>query len=119
MQAIFHDGRYLGLYGMRSRDVKKKKGLDEKDNLFDFASPLELSANEFQMNLAADVLQREDIKGEAAAINTNERIGQRVRKAMEDSNATMPEDLPLEGPIKEVRKRVEAQAKAESLPKPD
>lgn len=51
MQAIFHDARYLGLYNMSARDVKAKKGLGAKGNLFDRAGPLELSANEFQMNL--------------------------------------------------------------------
>jgi DNA-damage-inducible protein D len=41
MQAIFHDARYHGLYGMSSRDVKRKKGLAEDDNLFDRAGRLE------------------------------------------------------------------------------
>lgn len=62
MQAIFHNARYLGLYNMSSQDMKAKKGLRAKDNFFDRAGPLELSANEFQMNLAANVIQKEGIR---------------------------------------------------------
>lgn len=48
MQGVFHDARYKGLYGMSLREVKKRKGLGDKDQLYDFAGPLELSANDFQ-----------------------------------------------------------------------
>lgn len=111
MQAIFHDARYHGLYGMGGRDVKRLKGLRDNDNIFDRAGPLELSANDFQMNLAADVIKSENIRGEQRVINTNKEVGAKVRKAMIDSNATPPEKLALEQPIKEVRKRLKAQAK--------
>lgn len=111
MQAIFHDARSHGLYGMSSREVKRKKGLLESDNLFDRAGPLELSANEFQMNLAADVIVRERIKGEAPVISKNREVAAHVRKTIRDSGATMPENLPLEEPIREVRKRIAKQKK--------
>ncbi len=115
MQAIFHDARYLGLYNMSAQDVKVKKGLRAKDNLFDRAGPLELSANEFQMNLAADVIQKEGIRGEKQAIQKNRELATDVRKVMEGSGATMAENLPLEEPIKDVKKRIKQQQKA--LPK--
>lgn len=116
LQGVFHDTRYRGLYGMALKDVKIRKGLDPKDQLFDFAGPLELSANDFQMNLAADVIARENITGQQRVIRTNEDVGRRVRKAMEDSAATMPENLPLAGSIKEAKKRLAQQKK---LPKTD
>ncbi len=112
MQAIFHDARYLGLYNMRSQDVKIKKGLGPKDNLFDRAGPLELSANEFQMNLAADVIQKENIHGETNVIQKNRSLAADVRKVMENGGATMPENLSLEEPIKDVKKRIKQQQKA-------
>ena len=111
MQAVFHDARYHGLYEMSGRDVKRRKGLTDKDNLFDHAGPLELSAHDFQMNLAAEVIRTENIRGEQRVIETNKNVGVRVRKAMRDSGATLPENLPLEEPIKEVRKRVAARKK--------
>lgn len=110
-QPLFHDARYQGLYGMGARDVKRAKGLPDKENIYDHFGPLELSANEFQMNLAADVITREGVKGEARVIQRNKDIGRHVRKTMVESGATMPENLPLAEPIKNVRKRLKAQKK--------
>jgi DNA-damage-inducible protein D len=114
-QGLFHDARYQGLYGRGTRDVKRLKGLGDKDNLFDFAGALELSAHEFQMNLAADVIAKGEAKGEAQAIAVNKRVGQHVRSTIQASGGTVPEHLKLEEPIKAVKKRVTAQRK---LPKP-
>jgi len=102
----FHNARYLDLYGMNSSDLKKKKGLKADDNPFDYEGPLELSANEFQMNMAADVIKKEGVKGEHDVITKNRKIAEDVRVVMKQSGATMPENLPLAEPIKEVRKRV-------------
>jgi DNA-damage-inducible protein D len=117
MQPVFHDARYLGLYEMQSAEVKRRKGLSDTDNLFDFAGPLELSANDFQMNLAAEVLSHDAIRGEQRAISVNREVAGRVRRVMKDSGATMPESLPLEPPIKEIKKRIKA-ARKKLLPKP-
>jgi DNA-damage-inducible protein D len=113
MQGVFHNQRYQGLYNMSSADVKRLKGLAEKDNFFDRVGPLELSAHDFQMNLAADVIDREKINGEQAAIQKNRAVGAKVRDAIRQSGGTMPEALPLASePIDAVRKRL-----AKSRPK--
>lgn len=111
LQGIFHDARYRGLYGMTAKAVQAKKGLDQKEHLFDRAGPLELSANDFQMNLAAEIIERERIKGQQPVIKKNEYVAKRVRSAIRDSGGTMPENLPLDSPISEVRKRIKAQKK--------
>ena len=114
-QGLFHDARYQGLYGgPGTREVKRLKGLDENDNLFDFAGALELSAHEFQMNLAADVLGKENVKGEQQAITTNRRVGEHIRATIKNSGGTLPEVLKLEEPIKDVRKRLKT---PKALPK--
>jgi DNA-damage-inducible protein D len=115
MQPVFHDARYRGLYGAPLRAVRQKKGLPEAENLLDRAGPLELSANDFQMNLAAEVITREGVRGEQRAIDINETVGARVRKVIEESGSPLPEDLPVEPPIKEIETRVKAGNK---LPKP-
>lgn len=106
MQGVFHDARFRGLYGKSTSEVKRSKGLRDKDNLFDRAGPLELSANDFQMNLAADVIERDKVRGEQSAINTNLTVAKKVRTAMIESGATLPENLTLAEPIAEVRKRL-------------
>jgi DNA-damage-inducible protein D len=113
-QASFHDARYQGLYDRPYRDVLAKKGLTPNDRLFDRAGALELSANDFQMNLAADVIAREGIKREGLAITRNRQVGKRVREVIADAGGTMPEDLPLAPPITEVKKRL---ASRKRLPK--
>lgn len=67
---------------------------------------MELSTNEFEMNLAANVIAREQIKGEDRVIAKNREIAKYVRGTIKDSGGTFPEDLPLEEPIQEVKKRL-------------
>ncbi|MDO8297088.1 MAG: hypothetical protein Q7T19_11705 [Caulobacter sp.] len=116
-QGIFHEQRYRGLYNASSKDVKRSKGLKPADNLFDHAGPLELSANDFQMNLAADILAKENIRSESAAVAKNLEVAQHVRRTIKESGGTLPEHLPLAEPIGEVRKRVTGR-KTKAIPKP-
>ena len=113
MQGVFHDARYKGLYGgLGTREVKRIKDIPVDKSLFDFAAPLELSMHDFQMNLAADVIKRDGVRGAQQAITTNQAVAQRVRKAVHDSGGTPPEKLELAAePIKDVRKRLAAKQK--------
>ena len=107
MQPVFQDQRWLGLYEKSAAEVKKAKWLGPDDNLFDRAGPLELSAHEFQMNLAAEVISKEGIKSESAAIARNLSVAKDVRGVMKKSGSKMLEDLPLEKDlIKDVKKRL-------------
>lgn len=113
-QAFFHDARYRGLYNAPLKEVKRKKGLPEKENLMDRAGPMELSANDFQMNLAAEVIAREGINREEQAIAKNRDVAARVRQVIADNGSTLPEDLPVEPPIKVIQARLK---RAKKLPK--
>ena len=108
-QGLFHNARYEGLYGMTSTQYRVRKGVGG-DNPFDRMGLLELSANDFQMNLAAEKIEKEKIKGEAAAIGANKKIAQRVRQTMMDTGV-IPENLPIEEPIKNVQKRLKSAQK--------
>jgi DNA-damage-inducible protein D len=115
-QPFFHDARYRGLYNAPLKDVKQKKGLTEKENLMDRAGPMELSANDFQMNLAAQVIEREGINQEPQAIARNREIAARVRHVIAETGSILPEDLPVEPPIKMIEARLKG---SKTLPKPD
>lgn len=117
MQGVFHDQRYRGLYGMSARDVAALKGLDSGENLLDRAGPLELSMHDFQMNLAASVLEKESVRGERKAIDTNLRVAQGVRRTVVREGGELPENLPSEPPIKEVRKRINERTKRAQIEK--
>lgn len=112
---LFHDARYQGLYGMGAKKVGRRKGLAEGEVLLDRAAPLELSAHEFQANLASEKILNDRIFGEAQAIAVNREIAKDVRDLVIRKTGTRPEDLPLDpDPISIVQKRVK-QRKA--LPK--
>ena len=104
-QAIFHDARYKGLYGVSAKTMKATKGIAQKDNPFDYMGALELSANDFQMNLAAETLHKEGVQGESTAIRKNREIAEKVRQTMIESGSRPPEELPIAEPIKSVAKR--------------
>jgi DNA-damage-inducible protein D len=118
MQGVFHDARYQGLYGMSSAQVKRKKGINEKEQLYDRAGAMELSMHDFQMNLAAEALKNEGVRGEQRAIRRNKEIAEEVRRVVIKETSKMPEALPVEEPIKDVRKRLKQQQKLAS-PKAD
>jgi DNA-damage-inducible protein D len=51
-------------------------------------------------------LKKERIKGEGRASFTHIVVGQKVRKSIKDIGGTMPEDLPPEPHIKEIKKKL-------------
>jgi DNA-damage-inducible protein D len=103
MFGIFQDAGYKGLYGgLGYRDIKKKKGVDDKEDLLDCIGRAELAANEFRITQAEEKLRIDRVKGEQAAIETHRAVGRKVRKAIEDIGGTMPELLPSAPSIKKL-----------------
>lgn len=104
--ALFHHARSKGLYGMSAKELAKHKGLQDGENLFERAGSLELSANEFQMQLAASKIVNEGISGEQASIDANFQVAQEVRATVRKQAGTDLADIPLEpDSISDVRKR--------------
>jgi DNA-damage-inducible protein D len=113
--ALFHNARFEGLYGISSRKVEARKGVNAGESLLDRAGSLELSAHEFQMQLAATKIQNENISGEKNAIAANKQVAQKVRQTVKDETGRELIDIPLEAePIKLVRKRL---TQSKQLPK--
>lgn len=74
----FNDAGYLGLYGMRAKEICEKKKLG-KDKLLDRAGATELAANLFRITQTNDKLQNEldrgETIGEKGAENTHFMVG--------------------------------------------
>jgi DNA-damage-inducible protein D len=98
--ALFHDAGYMGLYGMGLSDLKAHKRLEPADNLLDRAGRVELAANEFRITQTEDKLRRDQVRGEAPAIQTHLEVGEAVRRTIRHLGGRMPEDLPPEPSIK-------------------
>lgn len=103
--ALFHDAGYRGLYEDSLTDIKKRKGLDKKDDLFDRAGRAELAANEFRITQTEEVLRSENIRGQKSASDAHFTVGQKVRDAIRRIGGTMPEDLPPEESIKQIERQ--------------
>lgn len=113
---LFHWAGIKGMYAMPLQALKEKRGLKEKDKWLDHAGIEELAANDFRITQTDAKIKREDVKGEDAAIRTHETVGQRVRQTIRSLGNVMPEDLPVEPPIQEIKKRLKT-SETKSLPK--
>lgn len=112
---VFQDSGYQGLYEMGLADIKKKKGILEKEHLLDRAGRTELAANEFRITQTEDKLIRDNVASEKHAINTHREVGKEVRKTIDKLGGIMPENLPPEEPIKKLMSKYKKKMKA--LPK--
>jgi DNA-damage-inducible protein D len=101
----FNNAGYLGLYGMNLSEVERKKNI-KKGELLDRAGSTELAANLFRITQTDDKINKEKITGDSAATKTHLMVGSKVRQTIKDIGGTMPESLPLEKHIKEVKKDV-------------
>jgi len=109
----FNGARYRGMYEMSFQDVRRHKGLRAGENLLDRAAPLELSAHEFQSNLAKERLLRSEKSGQEHAIEVNRETAAHVRKLIINQTGQAPENLALEkDSIQDVKKRLKAPTKA-------
>ena len=115
---VFQNAGYLGLYEMGLSDIKKYKGLDQKENILDRMGRTELAANEFRITQTEDKIIREDIRGEKQAIDTHLNVGQEIRSTIKKLGGIMPEDLSPETSIKKLmnKKTKEIKSNIKQLP---
>ena len=107
--AFFNDAGYKGLYGeLGLSEIKRKKGIPQKDNLLDCIGRAELAANEFRITQTELTLRNDQIKGQQNAENTHHRVSKEVRNTIKTLGGTTPENLPSETPIKQLQKAKKA-----------
>ncbi len=110
--ANFQDFGYMGLYGgLRQKDIKQRKGLDEKDSILDHMNSEELAANLFRATQTDAKIQRENIRGQQNANSAHKQVGEKVRNTIKSLGGTMPENLPKVENIKLSKKRIRSTKK--------
>lgn len=104
--AIFTNKGYQGLYGgLGAKDIKRRKGLKDREDILDHMGSTELAANLFRATQTEEKLRRENIQGKENANRTHYEVGRKVRQTIKDLGGTMPEDLPTpEKSIKQLEK---------------
>ena len=91
----FNNYGYRGLYnGETANDIKKRKGIENNEDILDFMGSTELAANLFRITQTDEVLKNKKIQDEQDACNTHHDVGQAVRQTIKRIGGTMPEDLP-------------------------
>lgn len=94
--AIFQNAGYMGLYGdMTVSDIHTKKGLKKSEKILDYMGSTELIANLFRISQTEEKLKRDEISTAIEANNTHYEVADKIRKAIIEMGATLPEDLPV------------------------
>lgn len=101
----FNDAGYLGLYNMHLPDIEEKKKI-KKGELLDRAGTTELAANLFRITQTDEKIRKENIVGQERASRTHFEVGKKVRQTIKELGGTMPEKLPLEPNIKQVKNKI-------------
>ena len=97
---------YKGLYdGETASDIRKRKNLNQKDDILDFMGGEELGANIFRITQTEAKLKKDQVCNEDDANITHYNVGKSVRKAIGEIGGTMPEKLPTpHNSIKQIEK---------------
>jgi len=91
----FNNYGYKGLYnGEDAKDIAKRKGIDESEEILDYMGSTELAANLFRITQTDEVLKNKKANNEDVACITHHNVGQAVRQTIKKIGGTMPEDLP-------------------------
>ena len=93
--AIFQNAGYMGLYGgLTVADIHERKGLKKNERILDFMGSTELIANLFRISQTEEKLKRDEVSTPTEANNTHYAVAEKIRKAITEMGATLPEDLP-------------------------
>lgn len=104
--SFFQNAGYRGLYNMNLGALKNRKRLPSGAVLLDFMGKEELAANLFRITQTESKIRRENIAGQISLERAAETVGRTVRNTIQQMGGTAPENLPLAGDIKEVRKNL-------------
>lgn len=108
----FNDAGYQGLYGMPLVGVEQKKGI-KKGELLDRSGVTELAANLFRITQTDEKLKKDNVRGDRSTSQVHFMVGGKVRQTIKDIGGVLPEQLPAETHIKEVKKGVRQIKKGE------
>jgi len=101
---VFQNSGYEGMYRTGVKQVKRKKGIGEKEKFLDCIGRAELAANEFRITQTEVKLRNEQIIGQSPASDAHFAVGRKVRETMMEISKTKPEDLPRDTNLRHVEK---------------
>lgn len=99
---MFMTEGYIGLYNKAIREVKKEKGVDENENLYDYMGRTELAANLFRITMTEEKLKNSPVDSAFKAAAIHRKIGYGIRDMVKENTGKFPEELPAERKLNEV-----------------
>lgn len=102
---LFNDYGYRGLYGIPLSEIESRKNI-KKGELLDRAGSTELAANLFRITQTNEKINKDNITGEHRASQTHFMVGGKVRQTIKEIGGVLPENLPTEKHIREVKKDI-------------
>ena len=104
--AFFQNAGYRGMYNMNLSQLKRLRGLDQKESPLNYMGKTEAAANLFRITQTEEKIKNEGIREQKRLENAASYVGKQVRATMEKLSNTKPENLPREEHIKETKKRI-------------
>lgn len=108
---FFQNAGYRGMYNMDMSQVRRMKGVPDGRSPLDFMGKTELAANLFRVTQTDEKIRNEDIRGQRPLERAAEYVGKTVRRTMINISGTVPERLPPEQDIKQVRSAIKRTGK--------
>jgi len=109
--AFFQNAGYRGMYNMNLSLLKERKGVKSGEVLIDRMGREELAAHLFRITQTDAKISADGVEGQQLLEATAEKVGRQVRKTMIEISGRRPEALPLEAPIKDVKKTIKSTSK--------
>lgn len=109
--AFFQNAGYRGMYNKNINQLKLLRNIPTNKSPLDFMGKEELAANLFRITQTELKIKQDNISGQRNLENTAENVGRKVRQTMKDISGVLPEQLPAQEDIKNVKQQLKAKSK--------
>jgi DNA-damage-inducible protein D len=109
--AFFQNAGYRGMYNKNISQLKQLRNIPANKSPLDFMGKEELAANLFRITQTELKIKQDNISGQKKLENTAENVGRKVRETMKDISGVLPEQLPTQEDIKNVKQQLKEKSK--------
>jgi DNA-damage-inducible protein D len=95
---------YLGLYNRPIQETKKRRGIPENEDIYDYMGMTELSANLFRIALTEERLKKLRNPSQEKAQLTHWKISSQIRSMITEHGGNYPEMLSFEKSLEKIEK---------------
>jgi DNA-damage-inducible protein D len=105
---FFQNAGYRGMYNKNISQLKIMRNIPSNKSPLDFMGKEELAANLFRITQTELKIKQDNLRGQERLEDTALNVGRKVRQTMKDISGVMPEHLPINEDIKDIKKQLKA-----------